>query len=96
MPKVLLYTTARITWIFLFFGTDVNESRAHVHVSKKGMDSMCKIWLEPSVSVADAGVLTPSQIKQILVIASDNKELLLKQWKRFKSGDTVKMTTINK
>ena len=35
MPKALLYITAKITWIFLFFGTDINENRAHVHVGKK-------------------------------------------------------------
>jgi len=35
MPKVLLYITAKTTWIFLFFGTDFNENRAHVHVGKK-------------------------------------------------------------
>ena len=36
MPKILLYITSKITWIFLFFGTDFNENRAHVHVGKKG------------------------------------------------------------
>ena len=35
MPKVLLYTTAKIVWTFLFYGTDANENRAHVHVGKK-------------------------------------------------------------
>jgi len=34
MPKVLVYITAKITWIFLFWGTDVNENRAHVRVGK--------------------------------------------------------------
>ena len=27
MPKVLLYITARFTWIFIFFGTDFYENR---------------------------------------------------------------------
>ena len=44
MPKVLLYITARITWTFLFFGTDVNENRAHVHVGKRGTEVFAKIW----------------------------------------------------
>ena len=35
MPKVLTYITAYVTWVFLFYGTDVNENRAHVHVGKK-------------------------------------------------------------
>ena len=43
MPKVLVYITGKITWIFLFWGTDQNENRAHVHVGKKGTDELCKI-----------------------------------------------------
>jgi len=43
MPKVLVYITAKIAWIFLFWGTDQNENRAHVHVGKKGTDELCKI-----------------------------------------------------
>ena len=43
MPKVLLYITARFTWIFIFFGTDFYENRAHVHVGKRGFDKYCKI-----------------------------------------------------
>jgi hypothetical protein len=27
MPKVLLYISAKVTWIFLFFGTDFNEKK---------------------------------------------------------------------
>ena len=44
MPKVLQYITAYFTWVFLFYGTDVNENRAHVHVGKRGVDKFCKIW----------------------------------------------------
>lgn len=65
MPKVLLYITSRIIWTFIFFGTDSNEKRAHVHVGKKGTTEMCKIWLEPDVAVEKAGSLTEKQVNDI-------------------------------
>ena len=49
MPKILLYITAKIIWQFLFWNTDYNENRAHVHVGKRGTERLCKIWLEPVV-----------------------------------------------
>ena len=58
MPKILVYITAKITWIFLFWGTDFNENRAHVHVGKKGTEELCKIWLEPEVTIENGGSLT--------------------------------------
>ena len=96
MPKVLLYTTAKIMWTFLFYGTDVNENRAHVHVGKKGTMKFAKIWLEPNVELAQKGELTDSQLKQLLPIVEGNKDALLKQWQIFKNGGNVKLIKINK
>ena len=96
MPKVLLYTTAKIVWTFLFYGTDVNENRAHVHVGKKGTQDFAKIWLEPKVELAKKGDLTDAQLKQLLEIAEENKDKLLKQWQVFKNGGNVRIIKINK
>ncbi len=96
MPKVLLYITARITWIFLFYGTDINENRAHVHIAKRGMEHACKIWLEPDISVADPGELTPTQLKQVLQVTEEYREKLMQQWKAFKEGKPIKIQTIKK
>lgn len=52
MPKVLLYITAKIMWMFLFYNKDYNENRAHVHVGKRDTQALCKIWLEPTVEIA--------------------------------------------
>jgi hypothetical protein len=96
MPKVLQYITAYFTWVFLFYGTDVNENRAHVHVGKRGVDKFCKIWLEPFISIADAGDLTLSQQKQVLQIVEEQQDKLLKQWALFKEGKPIKMLTIKR
>lgn len=94
MPKVLLYITAKIIWNFLFFNTDFNENRAHVHVGKRGTEEMCKIWLEPDIELAKPGDLTEKQIKEIMEIASRYKDKLLKQWSVFKAGKAVKIIKI--
>ncbi len=94
MPKILIYITSRLQWIFLFYGTDFNENRAHVHVGKRGVDKYCKIWLEPTIELDSMGELTENQISSILQITHKYREVLLKQWKRFKAGENIKMLTI--
>jgi hypothetical protein len=96
MPKVLLYISAKITWIFLFFGTDFNEKRAHVHVGKKSTETYCKIWLEPEIAVAKIGTLSTSEINDVLRITEEYYSLLIKQWRKFTGGETIKMITIKK
>jgi len=96
MQKVLVYITAKITWIFLFWGTDLNENRAHVHVGKKGTDELCKIWLEPTVIIEKGGSLTTKQQVQVLEISLTYREELLRQWKQFRNGQKIRLITIKK
>ena len=96
MPKILLYITAKIIWQFLFWNTDYNENRAHVHVGKRGTEHLCKIWLEPAVELAQKGDLTDSQAKEVLAIASEYREKLIQQWNLFKQGKRVRMMTVKK
>ena len=45
MPKVLEYIIKGVCLIFLFWNTDVNENRAHVHVGRKvGKKASLKQW----------------------------------------------------
>ena len=96
MQKVLVYITAKITWILLFWGTDLNENRAHVHVGKKGTDELCKIWLEPTVIIEKGGSLTTKQQVQVLEISLTYREELLRQWKQFRNGQKIRLITIKK
>ena len=96
MPKVLVYITAKITWFFLCWGTDLNENRAHVHVGKKGTDELCKIWLEPDVTIEKGGSLSTKQQAQILEIATTYREELIRQWKHFKNGQRIRLITIKR
>ena len=96
MPKVLICFVKKIMWVFLFYCTDVNENRAHVHVGKKGSQDLCKIWLEPEVKVEKNGEFTDAQIKEIVALAQANKDRLIEQWHLFKAGKTVKIIKITK
>ena len=96
MPKILLYITAKVIWQFLFWNTDYNENRAHVHVGKRSTEHLCKIWLEPNVELVYQGDLTDAQAREVLAIAQDYREKLLHQWQRFKEGKRISIITINK
>ena len=87
MPIILQYFSKRYIWIFLFFGTDVNENRAHIHAGKVNSEKACKIWLEPNVEVAKQGSLTDKEITTVLKIVSKHREKLFNQWVKFKKGE---------
>ena len=96
MPKILLYITAKVIWQFLFWNTDYNENRAHVHVGKRSTEHLCKIWLEPVVELDKQGDLTDAQVREILAIAQEYHEKLLQQWKSFKEGKRIRIITVKK
>ncbi|MBR3123210.1 MAG: DUF4160 domain-containing protein [Prevotella sp.] len=94
MPKILLYITAKVIWNFLFYNTDFHENRAHVHVGKRNTESLCKIWLEPTVELARQGDLTDAQTKQVIKIATEYRAKLIQQWNLFKQGKPIKTIKI--
>lgn len=96
MPKVLLYITAKVIWNFLFYNTDFHENRAHIHVGKRNTEKLCKIWLEPDIELAAQGGLTNAQVKEVLTIANEYRDKLLKQWEVFKNGQTIRIIRIRK
>lgn len=96
MPKVLLYITAKITWMFLFYNKDYHEKRAHVHVGKKDTQNLCKIWLEPNVEFAKQGDLTEAQAREVLELTKTYQEKLLHQWQNFKEGKAIRIIKIKK
>ncbi|MBR6446393.1 MAG: DUF4160 domain-containing protein [Prevotella sp.] len=96
MPKILLYVTAKVIWNFLFYNTDFHESRAHVHVGKRSTEKLCKIWLEPTVELARQGDLTDAQAKEVVRIATEYREKLLRQWNLFKQGKPIRIIQVKK
>ena len=96
MPKILIYITAKVIWQFLFWNTVYYENRAHVHVGKRNTERLCKIWLEPEVELASKGDLTDVQVKQVMSIAIEYREKMIKQWMLFKQGKTIRIIKVKK
>jgi hypothetical protein len=92
MPKVLIY---KLIWLFVIYDTDMYENRMHVHVGKKGTENLCKIWLEPELSIAEPGSLTIRQQNEVIKIVKEYQNDLILQWKRFTSGKKVKAIKVN-
>jgi hypothetical protein len=65
-------------------------------VGKKSTEHLCKIWLEPIVEIGDKGDLTDAQVKEVLKIATDYREKLLRQWEQFKQGKPIRIIKIKK
>jgi hypothetical protein len=91
MPKVLLYKNI---WIFIFYDTDFYENRMHVHIGKKNMVKLCKIWLEPNIEVSKEGELTAKELKEVQAIAKKYLIEIKEQWDKFKKGEKVETIKI--
>jgi len=81
-------------WIFVIYGTDMNENRMHIHVGKKATFKLCKIWLEPKIEISDVGELSQKQQNEVLEIVKAYKNELIKQWKDFVNGKNIKVIKV--
>ena len=91
MPKILIFMDI---WIFIIYPTDMYENRMHVHVGKKSMQELCKIWLEPKIEIAKTGELTLKQQNEVLEIAKNYQTELIKQWNNFVNGFPIQIIKV--
>jgi hypothetical protein len=64
---------------FFFFSNEGSPPEpAHVHVKGSGSDA--KIWVEPSVSIADSYGFTSRELANILKIVTKNRDTILRAW----------------
>jgi hypothetical protein len=76
MPRVLLLDGFE----FFFYSNERNEPM-HVHVGKA--QGIGKIWIEPYISICYAYGFTPNEIRRILKIVEENKELFKIKWNEY-------------
>ncbi len=81
-------------YIFLIYGSDINETRRHVHVTHavRGYKKSCKFWLEPDV-LLDAnktGEFSETELTEIRKLIIEHKKVILKQLDLFYKGQPVK------
>ncbi len=81
-------------YIFLIYGSDISESRKHVHVTyaHRGYKRSCKFWLEPKVELDSnkKGQFTTKELSEIEKLTVTNKGILLRQLALFYEHRTVK------
>ncbi len=65
-------------------------------MGKRNTERLCKIWLEPEVELASKGDLTDVQVKQVMSIAIEYREKMIKQWMLFKQGKTIRIIKVKK
>lgn len=78
MPVLLRYKGS----VFFFFS---NEGRPreppHVHVRHGG--ATAKFWLYPNVSLAASRGIGAAELRELLGIASENRQLFLEAWEDY-------------
>ncbi|MEX2594843.1 MAG: DUF4160 domain-containing protein [Anditalea sp.] len=90
MGKLLILTH----YIFLIYGSDIDETRRHIHVtySHKGFKKSCKFWLEPEVELDKnkKGDFRGKELREIEKLVEEHKTTLLNQLSLFYQNKEVK------
>jgi len=78
MPVVLRHKGYRF-----FFWANEGDPREplHIHVRKGG--AVAKFWVLPEVRVADSYDMSPTELREVLQVVRDNKELIERRWNEF-------------
>ena len=79
MPTVFMEGSYR----FFFFSRE--ETRRHVHVSSP--DGEVKIWLEPTIAVANVANLSQKDVNEILAVVRARKGEIDDYWNRHFDAD---------
>ena len=81
-------------YIFLIYGSDIYETRKHIHVTynRKGFKRSCKFWLEPEIHLDGnrKGDFSVKELTEIEKLISVNKEVQLIQLDLFYNRQAVK------
>lgn len=75
MPVVFRYKGYR----FFFYSNEGDPLEPlHIHV-RKG-ESVAKFWIHPQVSIAEAYAIKPAELRKLMQVIEENKELIERFW----------------
>ena len=81
-------------YIFLIYGTDIYETRKHVHVtfSYRGFKRACKFWLDPEIELDEnkTGDFSKVELNEIKKLITENKNLIMQQLELFYNNKPIK------
>ncbi len=90
MGKLLILTN----YIFLIYGSDLYESRRHIHVTfnHRGFKKSCKFWPDPEILLDDnkKGNFTPKELREIEFLLMENVAIIRQQLDLFYLGKPLK------
>ena len=68
-------------YVFLIFGSDINEPRRHIHVAynQRGFKRACKFWLEPTLELDEnkKGDFSSRELLELEKLIHENRQTLL-------------------
>lgn len=63
-----------------FFFSNEGAPREAPHVHAKGGGRDAKIWLEPEISIADSYGFNSRELRRIVRVVTENRDLILRAW----------------
>ena len=75
MPVVLRYKRFRF-----FFYSNEGAPREPIHVHVRSADGEAKLWLEPVVAIAVSTGYDAATLRELVDVASENRELIERAW----------------
>ena len=75
MPVILRYQGYKF---FFFSNEGIPREPIHIHV-RKG-ETTAKIWIDPSVVLAESYGLTSGQQKELLDVVNEHKNFIIRSW----------------
>jgi Domain of unknown function (DUF4160) len=75
MPVIFRHRGIRV-----FFFSNEGDPREAVHVHAQRADCLAKIWLKPSVLVAESYGFNSAELKDLVSVIEDNAELIERGW----------------
>jgi Domain of unknown function (DUF4160) len=75
MPVVFRYKGVRI-----FFFSNEGLPREPIHVHLQQARNLAKIWLYPETAVAENHGFSSSELKELLLVVDENRELIERAW----------------
>jgi hypothetical protein len=78
MPVIFRHNGYR----FFFFSNEGNPLEpCHIHVRKGG--AVAKFWVVPEVQLAEAYDMSSAELRKLLQIVKQNKELIKRKWNEY-------------
>ncbi|MEI6634884.1 MAG: DUF4160 domain-containing protein [Chlamydiota bacterium] len=78
MPIVFEYKGYR----FYFYSNEGDpQEPLHIHVRKA--EAVAKFWLEPEPAVAEAYAMSSHELRELLAVAIENRDLIRRYWDEY-------------